>query len=152
MRVTRVTRLKTYIANLDKRIEITNKKDAANIDFLNKKMNAYLVKMNIVGSARMFFYMLLYASVVASFIGNMATDEAGAFISKFASPIIRLGSILGTTLALGYILLFGRFVNMYWEDVRTIATNMIAIYTKYDTKGKGIVEEEDSEGLVRWSY
>lgn len=145
MRVTRVTRLKMYLENLEKHVEISNKKDLENIDFLKNKMKSYFRKMGVFSGARTFFYVVLYASVVANFIGDMATPETTAFVSRFASPIMILGSILGTTLSLGYILLFSKFVNIYWEDVRTISSNMIAIYTKYDTHGVALDMDIDME-------
>lgn len=145
MRITRVTRLKAYLSRLEGRVKVTNKTDKENIEFLKQKMRRYLGRMAVFAGARTFFYILLYISVVLNFLGDLAEPQATAFIDKFASPLVVLSSIIGTTISLIYVLLFTKFVNIYWEDIRTISTNMISIYSKYDTKKGGIVEPDELE-------
>lgn len=133
LRVTRVTRLRLYLDNLDSRTKLT-KHDRQRVNYLRRRMNTYIMKMSVFSAARAFFYVILYASVVSNFIGDMVTPSTSAWFSRFASPIIVLSSILGTTISITYILIFSKFVNTYWEDVRTHASNIIAIYSKYSIK------------------
>ncbi|MFH1916227.1 MAG: hypothetical protein ABIJ21_03105 [Nanoarchaeota archaeon] len=130
--VTRVSRLKQYLDQLKEDIPIRQEKDKKRIRSLRRKIKRTFIKMRVFSWTRGLFYVVLYASIVSNFLGDFATPEA-KFIGRFAQPFIILSSIIGTTISLFLVLIFTKVLNTYWEDARTYATHLIAIYIRNDT-------------------
>jgi hypothetical protein len=129
MRVTRIMRLQEYLGQLRKEVPVTGKFDQRRVAILDKKITKVLIKMRVLTWIRIFFYGLLYISVISNFLGDIA-DPGAKELQSFTKPLVVLSSILGTTLSLLVILLLTKVINTYWEDCRTYATHMIAIYAK----------------------
>jgi hypothetical protein len=129
MQVTRTTRLQQYLDRLHQDIPLRGKEDKEHVRLLGEKIGSVFVKMRVLGFIRMFFYLLLYASIVSNFIADLVTANS-SLIGRFAEPFVIMSTIIGTTISLLLILLFTRVINTYWEDARTYATHMIAIYAK----------------------
>lgn len=133
--VTRVTRLQQYLDQLHQDIPVRDKGDDARIRMLGEKIGTVFTKMRVFGGVRIFFYFLLYASIVSNFVADIASSGS-SLIGKFTEPFVVMSTIIGTTLSLLVILGLTRVINTYWEDARTYATHMIAIYVKHEKPSK----------------
>ncbi|MFH1072855.1 MAG: hypothetical protein V1743_05490 [Nanoarchaeota archaeon] len=129
LRVTKVSRLKRYLAELEKEIPVKDQADQERLGVLNRQMNSSLLKMRLLTGVRVFFFILLYASVISNFISDVS------IFAFFTKRIVLLSSVIGTTVSLFFLWLLTRFINIYWEDVRTFSTHIIAAYARNE-KGK----------------
>lgn len=126
---TREKSLQQYLEGLEGSIKVKKKEDREELAALKRKMVIELRHIKAFRWTRIFFYVLLYASVVSNLLSDFAVFGK---LSSLATPLLLLSSIIGTTISLAMVLLLTKFMNTYWEDVRTYATHMIAIYTKHE--------------------
>jgi len=133
-RITPLTRLTKYIDILDKNVAIDDKVDQHKIEFLMAEAKRAIITLRVFSYVRLFFYILLYASIISGF-GQLLLFE------ELTNQILGVSAIIGTTFSAGMVLMLNAFVNMYFEHVRTITSHMIAIYTKHDNNPLPALEQ-----------
>lgn len=141
LRLTKVARIISYTAALEKDIKIENTYDLEKINYLKEQRKKYLRKLGAISTVKVIFSFLLYASVVSNFIIGMQ------FLSVVVSNLKIISSLLGTTFLLIMVFTMTKIYNMYWEDIRTVSSHIISIYAKNDKK-KGAEIREHLKDVV----
>lgn len=122
--ITRYQRVLNYIDNLDENIKIKNTKDKKIINDIKKIIN---LKINSIKRAYIINY-FFYFGVYFSFFSVIFSDFL--ILSAFTSIISKIIGFFGTTAFVIGIFLTNKLLELYYQDLNLLTSNIISIYIK----------------------
>ena len=113
-----------FLNNLEEnsRIDI---KDLKQIEELKAKLKHTGYKLRTLELTRIVFFIFLYSSVVSAFTSFIPGSEI------VTGKLIKLGSILGTTISLVIVGVASKAISTYMLDLNMVTSTLISIYTKH---------------------
>ncbi len=113
----------SYVSKLEEKAKI-DLKDFKQVQDLKKKLQHTGMKLRTFEITRMFFFILLYSSVVSAFTSFIPGSEI------ITTNIAKVGGFLGSTLSLVIIGLTSKTIALYILDLNMISAHLISIYSK----------------------
>ncbi|MBN1645882.1 hypothetical protein JW868_02465 [Candidatus Woesearchaeota archaeon] len=129
LRSNRTFRMSIYLNNLKNTVTVKKKADQERLYELEKAFNRVNINRRVLFSFRVFFYILLYASLISTFLP--VTPLVEDFIKKY---FFAVAGFISTTFSALVVYILTRYIDIYMEDLRIITAHQIAIYEDYDNK------------------
>lgn len=117
------TRTLHYINALEESSKI-NIKDFKKVQELKERLKQAGLKLKSFETTRAIFFIILYSSVVSAFTSFIPGLEA------IAGKLVKIGSVLGSTISLIIIAISSKAISTYTLDLNIISSHLISIYTK----------------------
>ncbi|USN45256.1 MAG: hypothetical protein H6502_04335 [Candidatus Woesearchaeota archaeon] len=116
-------RLKGYVEQLVSTANVKTKKDKEDLAVSLQQFNFVYGKILVLLSFKLFFFLMLYASVINAFADKLGLiSELGRFLSV-------VSGIVGTGISLLLIFVISLFIKMYQVDMRIIA---IVLFSRFE--------------------
>jgi len=112
-----------YLSELEDRSKI-DIKDFKQIQDLKAKLKHTGYKLRTLETTRVIFFILLYSTVVSAFTSFIPGIEI------ITSKLIKVGSVLGSTISLIIVGIASKAISTYILDLNMITSTLISIYTK----------------------
>ncbi len=112
-----------YINVLEESSKI-NIKDFKQVQELKEKLNHTGIKLRSLEITRVIFFIILYSSVVSAFSSFIPGIEI------ITGKLVKVGSIIGSTISLIIIGIASKAISTYTLDLNIITAHLISIYTK----------------------
>ena len=117
------TRALHYINELEESSKI-NIKDFKKVQGLKERLKHTGLKLRSFEITRIVFFVILYSSVVSAFTSIIPGLET------IAGKLVKVGSIIGSTISLIIIGISSKAISTYALDLNIITSHLISIYTK----------------------
>lgn len=105
--------------------------DGRKVEHLLDLIQTRMFRIKVLSASRTFFLVLLYASVASAFAVSIFKLP---WIEALTKPILGVSLLVGTPISFVYVILFGKLIDMYEDDVRLLASHVLAILSKYDDR------------------
>ncbi len=125
LRLSRLTRIKAYLINLEN-IYNPSKKKIKKVSYIKAQIDKTIIKATIASWIRNFFNIIIYASALTA-LSSIVSGINLSFISEQLKWVT--GIIGGTTVAIIGASITTRLVNLYLVDLMLLASTVIAVYT-----------------------
>ncbi len=112
-----------YINTLEESTKI-NIKDFKQVQELKEKLKHTGLKLRSLELTRIFFFIILYSTVVSAFSSLIPG------LQVIAGNLVKFGSIIGSTISLIIIGIASKAISTYILDLNMITSHLISIYTK----------------------
>ena len=122
----RFTHVKKYISLLEENIIITNKHDKHKLKCLSEAFNKKYFQAKTYLSLKVCFFLLLYASVVSTFLGSIP------MLSDVSSYLLTVSGLLGTTILLVVLGVLHIAEGNIYSDLLMLSTHIVSIYVHND--------------------
>ncbi|MAF51170.1 MAG: hypothetical protein CMH64_03695 [Nanoarchaeota archaeon] len=119
--LSRYQRVLKYIEKLE---EENPRKNTKKIKELHKKLKFTGYKLRSIETVRIISLVLLYSSITSAVISVVPGFES------FSANIIKLSSLIGSTIFLIAIAVTSKLMALYMIDLHLISSQMITIYSK----------------------
>tara|TARA_Y100000034_G_C6793975_1_gene355702 strand:- start:514 stop:945 length:432 start_codon:yes stop_codon:yes gene_type:complete len=119
--LSRYRRVLKYIDQLEEENPKKNKKE---IKDLHQKLKHTGLKLRTLETARIITFVLLYSSITSAVISVVPGFE------NFSANIVKLSSLLGSTIFLILIGITSKLIALYMIDLHLVSSHMISIYKK----------------------
>ena len=110
-------------------------KDIEQARILETKMGEIERKIKTLMSVKLVAYILLYASLISSFVAGWT------WLSQVSQSIAFFSSILGSGVILLSILFLNRVIDSWFSDLHLMASHLIAIYVKNEDEWRPTILE-----------
>lgn len=121
--VGKYTRVLHYVSKLEENSKI-DIKDFKTVQELKEKLKHTGAKLRSLEMTRIFFFIILYSSVVSAFSSIIPGIEI------ITNNIVKVGSVLGSTISLLFVALLSKTIAVYTIDLNIISSHLISIYSK----------------------
>src|SRR3989338_2463064 len=118
------TRAVKYLSSLEEKSKV-DIKDFKHIEELKAKLKHIGYKLRTLETTRTIFFVFLYSSVVSAFSSFIPGSEI------LTGKLVKLGSILGSTISLIIVGISSKAISTYGLDLNMITSTLISIYTKH---------------------
>ncbi|MAG45278.1 MAG: hypothetical protein CMH63_00710 [Nanoarchaeota archaeon] len=118
------TRALNYTQKLEGKSKI-DIKDFRRVQDLKKRLKHTGMKLRSLELTRIFFFILLYSSVVSAFTSFIPGSEI------ITGNLAKIGSVIGSTVSLVIIGILSKTIALYILDLNMISAHLIAIYSKH---------------------
>ena len=112
-----------YVNALEESSKI-NIKDLKQVQELKERLKHTGMNLRYLEFARIIFFIILYSSVVSAFSSFIPGSEI------ITGRLIKIGSVVGSTISLIIIGLASKAISTYTLDLNIITSHLISIYTK----------------------
>ncbi len=113
-----------YTQELEEKSKI-DIKDFKQVQDLKKRLKHTGMKLRSLELTRVFFFILLYSSVVSAFTSFIPGSEI------IAGKIAKIGSVIGSTISLIIVGILSKTIALYILDLNMISAHLITIYSKH---------------------
>jgi len=117
-------RASKFVSELEEKSKI-DIRDFKQVQQLKEKLKHTGYKLRTLESTRIVFFIFLYSSVVSAFTSFIPGVEL------ITNPLIKIGSVIGSTISLIIVGIASKAVSTYILDLNMITATLISIYTKH---------------------
>lgn len=121
----RTARLHVYIDTLQRHTRIPRESERKQIEELTHRFHRLHLRIFMFKSVRMFFYLLLYISLVSAILSDLPYTQ---YVERVGYAIAEL---IGTTLSFLMIALLTRLIDLNIGSSQTLGSHIVAIYAKH---------------------
>ena len=128
--------LSLYLEALERSVKVSSKVDREKLRVLFSQFKLIRARIIVLKAFRLFFYFLLYVSVISAIISRF---DGLRFLSSLAHA---LAEVVSTTFSVLMIALFSRLLDVNIGNLQSLASHIIAIYVKHDSRSESELLEE----------
>ncbi len=136
--ITRFSRIKRYMKNLENHIKINSKRDKEVLEEINMLVQDRINRIRKLYIINSFLYFAIYFSFISLIFSDLF------ILSEFAQAFSRILSFFGTTGFIIGVFIVNKMIELYYMDLTLLSAHIISLYNKNHTEQEILFDETNS--------